>query len=105
MAMPSVEVREAAKQAAGRLPRARLAKRRDGQLVFRVPGSWGRSYGQLVSIDIADQQAGTRVRVSSRPLMATTAGDNGRNQANVDTVVSLLEEADQRYQSSREHPD
>jgi hypothetical protein len=99
MTMPAVQARHAAEDAVKTVPRARLVQRRDWQLVFRVPGSW-KTFGEEVRIDIEGHQAGTRVHVSSR-LVIPSLADYGKNQANVDTVMSALEGADQRYRLSR----
>jgi hypothetical protein len=98
--MPALQVRAAAEEAARTLRRARLLESHDWQLVLKVAGSW-KSLGEEVRIDIEPRPTGPVVHVSSR-LDFPSLVDYGKNQANVDMIVAVLEAADERYRSDQE---
>jgi len=94
---PATETRKAAEGAAAALPGARLVDSGAWHIAVRMPRSW-KSFGEEIRVDLRGQERGTHVRVTSRLLLPALA-DCGKNQANIDVVVSALETAEERYRS------
>jgi hypothetical protein len=53
------------------------------------PSLW--SFGERITIDIEEGAAGSKVTVTSAPVVPTTAVDYGRNRRNVVRIVSAIE--------------
>lgn len=65
-----------------------------GLVVGKVPGDGRRSYGERITISLADRPDGqTEVTVASAPVLWTTIVDYGKGRENVEGIVRHLRAA------------
>jgi hypothetical protein len=64
--------------------------RTDGSQVTASTGVTWQSFGENITLDIVPTATGSSVRITSRPIVATTTTDRGKGQENVELFVKAL---------------
>jgi hypothetical protein len=62
----------------------------NGSQITATTGMTWQSIGEKISVDILPDVAGSTVRISSRPKLATTSMDGGKGRENVELFVKAL---------------
>ncbi len=91
--LPMAEAYERCKQATEALPKSKLKEADDAahRVELKTKMSF-KSWGEKVELSLSPEGEGaTRVHVLSKASVGTTMADYGKNQANVNDVVSWLQ--------------
>jgi hypothetical protein len=62
----------------------------NGSRITATTGMTWQSFGEQISVDILPDVAGSTVRISSRPRVATTTMDGGKGRENVELFTKAL---------------
>jgi hypothetical protein len=91
--LPVAEAFQRCQQVADAIPKSKLKRTDDSANTIELRTKVSiKSFGEKVELDLVPEgERATLVRVSSQAVVPTTLVDYGKNQANVNSVVSWLQ--------------
>lgn len=91
-ALPMDQAFQRCRQAVASLKRAKIvaADAATGRIEARTGGTW-KSFGEVITVQVSVARDGTLVTVTSKPRLAATLIDYGKNNENAERILAAIE--------------